>query len=659
MKKFLLLFLNLLIFITFIHPQKIREVPLVEEAASIKLDINLNKEFKIFASAFFESFEDPIFPPAGWTDFIGGGSGWTREASGTILPGWGSGEISTPVGGGNFVAYCTYSIDPPFNDQWLISPQVLDIQPQDTLFFWLQNQADVIDTVDILYSFNGTNFTRIGRVTYNETSDPNWGFWFVRIGAAIAPGSNVFFAFREHIADNSFDGGPISLDLIYISGRFNYPSNISINKSFTFADATQQTSYRMIGLPGNTNFSMASKISGTPKQDWTAFYDNGADENFLTEFNNQALFNFNPGKGFWVLSKNPINMSEPAVNSVALVSGTFAISLHAGWNIISNPFERGVDWADVQNINGITQPIYDFNGTYSPAATMETYKGYYFFNADNRGTLSIPYNPGGVLGKNSNAINSPDNSAGLKISLILNDQEKSSAVVSMNPDSKDGYDKYDIFAPPGHFEEAKVCFYNDLLPSYKYLMTDSRNEIGEGQSYNLKIKNSSGIMCSIYVEGLENFGSNEIYLFDLRSKKSYNLKMQSKIEISRLHENNDLRLLIGSKDYIDKTKISELPTEYKLYQNYPNPFSQNYPNSFNPSTIISFDLPRNQNIKLVIYNMLGERIKTIFSGYLEAGKHEFAWDGTNDSNSGAASGAYIYSLEGPEIRIAKKMILNR
>jgi len=196
-----------------------------------------------------------------------------------------------------------------------------------------------------------------------------------------------------------------------------------------------------------------------------------------------------------------------------------------------------------------------------------------------------------------------------------------------------------------------VSLFNELLPSYKYLMVDSRSEIGEGQIYNLKVKNLSGKSSSIQIEGLENFGSNEIHLFDLRLKRNYDLKLQNKIELIPLHTNHDLQLLIGSKDFVDKINLSQTPSEFQLYQNYPNPF--------NPSTIITFDLPRNETINLIIYNVLGERVKFLYSGILGAGRYEFTWNGFNDSNVSLPSGVYIYSLEGPDIKLAKKMILNR
>jgi hypothetical protein len=650
MKKIILCFLILIVTLSFTYPQTAREVEVVKEKITKKLPFALNKEFKVSASVFNESFEGAEFPPSDWLQYSYGGSGWSRESAGTPLPGWITDKvITTPPNGGNFVAYCSWNGDNTYNDQWLITPLIQNIQPNDRIYFWLRKQLGYPDTVYIYYSLDGTNFNQMGHVSYPLNSDTNWGLWYSRIGDVMSAGSNAYVGFREYVEDNTDNGATISLDLIY---TVSYPVNITINKSFTFGDPAQQASYKMIGVPGNINIPIGPLMNGEQKKDWNVFYDDGSEPANLREFDGQATFNFRPGKGFWALSRNPINVPSQQVSSVTVgINNTFQLNLNPGWNIISNPFERSVNWAEVQNINGITQPIHLFEGTYTQPNLMETYKGYYFFNADNLGNILIPYDQQGTLGKNKITEGGGINTGDLEISLMVENKKRSAAFVSINPESKNEYDKYDIFAPPSNFEEVKVSIFNKLLPSYKYLMIDSRNEIGEGQIYDLQVKNLSGKPSSIQIKGTENFGLKEVYLLDLRLKKSYNLKLQKKIDLNSLHMSYEFKLVIGSKDFVEQINFSHTPEEFKLYQNYPNPF--------NPSTIIMFDLPLNQNINLFIYNILGERIKSLFSGNLEAGRYEFGWNGTNDSGINLPSGVYIYSMEGTDIKFSKKMILNR
>jgi hypothetical protein len=94
---------------------------------------------------------------------------------------------------------------------------------------------------------------------------------------------------------------------------------------------------------------------------------------------------------------------------------------------------------------------------------------------------------------------------------------------------------------------------------------------------------------------------------------------------------------------VDKDGI-QLPVEYSLEQNFPNPF--------NPSTTIRYSLPEEGFVKLVIYNMLGEEIVTLVNSTQKAGRYEVAFNAENLS-----SGVYLYRLETSDFTISRKLIL--
>ena len=92
-----------------------------------------------------------------------------------------------------------------------------------------------------------------------------------------------------------------------------------------------------------------------------------------------------------------------------------------------------------------------------------------------------------------------------------------------------------------------------------------------------------------------------------------------------------------------------LPTQASLEQNYPNPF--------NPSTIIPIAVPVAQAVRLDIYNVLGQRIRTLMAGQAEPGFHTIVWNGRDDAGRAAAAGLYISVFETPEFRQTRKMLL--
>jgi len=92
-----------------------------------------------------------------------------------------------------------------------------------------------------------------------------------------------------------------------------------------------------------------------------------------------------------------------------------------------------------------------------------------------------------------------------------------------------------------------------------------------------------------------------------------------------------------------------LPKEFSLSQNHPNPF--------NPSTIIDFALPTRADVSINIYNVLGQKIKTLVNKEYNAGYYKETWDGTVENGALAASGIYFYKIDAGEFTATKKMIL--
>lgn len=92
-----------------------------------------------------------------------------------------------------------------------------------------------------------------------------------------------------------------------------------------------------------------------------------------------------------------------------------------------------------------------------------------------------------------------------------------------------------------------------------------------------------------------------------------------------------------------------LPRQYSLSQNYPNPF--------NPSTVIHFELPQVSNVKLEIYNTLGQKVLTLREGKIPAGRYDVQWDGKDEQDHLVSSGIYIYRFSAGDYKQTMKMIL--
>jgi len=108
-------------------------------------------------------------------------------------------------------------------------------------------------------------------------------------------------------------------------------------------------------------------------------------------------------------------------------------------------------------------------------------------------------------------------------------------------------------------------------------------------------------------------------------------------------------VIITTGTAVEDENMTLLPKEFALKQNYPNPF--------NPVTRIIFDLPETADVRLDIFNILGQKVRTLINRRLTAGTHSATFDGRSDNNQKLASGVYLYRLSAGEYSQSRKMTL--
>ncbi len=93
-----------------------------------------------------------------------------------------------------------------------------------------------------------------------------------------------------------------------------------------------------------------------------------------------------------------------------------------------------------------------------------------------------------------------------------------------------------------------------------------------------------------------------------------------------------------------------IPGQFKLYDNYPNPF--------NPSTTLRFDLPKSvRNVQLVVYNILGQKVAVLYSGALMAGRYSYQWNGKSQFGLPVPSGVYFATFKAGNYSRTIRMML--
>ncbi len=102
---------------------------------------------------------------------------------------------------------------------------------------------------------------------------------------------------------------------------------------------------------------------------------------------------------------------------------------------------------------------------------------------------------------------------------------------------------------------------------------------------------------------------------------------------------------------VERSLIAALPTDYCLSPNYPNPF--------NPDTAIRFGLPRDGDVDITVYNLMGQQVRVIADGSFKAGWHILQWNGQDDYGRQSGSGIYLIRLVANGVSRLQKMTLVR
>jgi len=116
-----------------------------------------------------------------------------------------------------------------------------------------------------------------------------------------------------------------------------------------------------------------------------------------------------------------------------------------------------------------------------------------------------------------------------------------------------------------------------------------------------------------------------------------------------IDSNGGDRITVPVALHVQATGVEDLPRATVLYGNYPNPF--------NPSTRISFALPADGPVKIIIYDTAGRLVRTLVERVMDAGPQVVRWDGKSDAGTEVASGVYHYRLEAGGRELGGRMVL--
>ena len=594
-------------------------------------------------SSLSESFEGTTFPPAGWIKLDpDGGTGWTSITAGTTpLPGWNGGVATVPTGGGSQTAYCSWNTGgASANDQWVVTPQLTNVQPGDSLTFWLRKPGYTnayLDHFDVKISITTpivSNFTiNVLQLTSPaNTPDTNWIQYKFRLGDFVSSGASIYIGFREWVLDNLNDGAAFQLDLVnVIAGSTpptltdpttvcNYSSSTSFNGFYghaattlgdtlyvaggSGAGASSTTVYRYAINSGNLSTGVplpTVKASGVLVSAGNAMYYIGGSTGGVAGTAEGLSYKYTPAAGWTTITPTP----NPKCGSVGMNWGDSVIFVvSGGWTTYSPTVEY---YRIATNTWGSSTPI--------PAGRRS------FAGGLTNGKIYVS------CGYNGTFLND------LRIGTIGADASTITwavgPVVPFSP-AITGTSRPGGTAVNGKF----------------YMVT---GEVAGGATTggcdSIFVFNATSNTWTGVISGRSpNQASN--YWAAICNKVLANGKIKVFIPggVSGVILPGLLAIQPDPCTITGVVNNSEVPKAYSLSQNYPNPF--------NPVTKISYEIPKSGLVTLKVYDILGKEIATLVNEVKNPGSFVVDFNGTSLS-----SGMYFYRLESGGFVSTKKMML--
>lgn len=365
------------------------------------------------------------------------------------------------------------------------------------------------------------------------------------------------------------------------------------------------------------------------------------------------------GQGFIIASRLHTRLDAGGYSAVpaGVVDdiGYDSLILRYGWNLIASLFAFDISWSECSCADHVELVGLDVaTGSYYPATVMKPHTGYWAWSDSEDAVLYIP--SVAAVGDH-NGPQSPGTYNDWHIDLVLSSNGVRDEFISLGtkPGAGDGVDNHDYHKPPP-------------LGRYVTLSTVSREETGrtrelahdfreasEGpQEYDLVVRGNTGEPCRLSIGQSSAIPDRfRVILYDNELNRYYDVNATGGLVLPRIPDETGLRytLYVGDPAALPVVEedLSTIPRDYELHQNYPNPF--------NSSTVIEFSLPVPQEVKVEIYNILGQRVSVLIEGVLPAGNHVLTWDGSGKNGRQVESGVYFCRMTAGRFTASRKMVL--
>ncbi len=416
--------------------------------------------------------------------------------------------------------------------------------------------------------------------------------------------SNLIFKLWDH-TNNAIYQSSVSLNGNYNENVGSFPNNL-FNLDFDL-----QANQLLIFNAGWNIFSLTQELNNNLVSD--IFSDHLNDIEVIKSENNlyypyypqNTLLNFELGKAYWIKVLNPFSHTLFGESLTSPIS----YNLHSGWNLVGSPIEQSlpleVFFSSIFNslleVRG-TEGIFIPNNPLSNLSDISPAKGYWV-KMSNSCNLEFP-----VITRKSISTTPKTESFVLKPNSML-------ITFKINNIELGEDDQIIAYVENEIRGISNLKYYNNERFCLIQVFSDEEN-----QPISFKIKHNSQLYELNYTANFHAFASIG------------NFNTETYIELNPTLLNNDI--------------ISPEITNLSVY-----------PNPFNPTTNIKFETSQQDKFLITVYNIKGQKINTIHQGQLQAGFHQFNWDGKDNHGKELPSSIYFIKISGKSKSFIQKVTM--
>ena len=435
------------------------------------------------------------------------------------------------------------------------------------------------------------------------------------------------------------------------TSSFQTPTMQFAEEELSMADSTMSfypgglpaNRWRLFSIPGKID---SNKVKPNNLEDGHVFYD----------WDPVAKSWFKPdsiviGRAYWFKHKydEPVIFSNKDTKGYSVPLEPYEIKLHQGANMVGSPFPFPVRAELSEGVDGPYKYGSDLKEGWADTNVFEPWAGYAVDSPSDSGKITFyPIQDTTIAARTTNS--------GWRLNLDLSSNssfDRTSAIGRCDACEED-VDMNDMRLLPSLTQRVYISL--DIKNDGQFDHSKDLRSTSEFNGvWNMRV-NRPNAEGSLTLKGAyENDRPNDLVLMIVNVSTREVLKNfpVESFELSNMNsEFNDFKVVAGEEAYVlsmvDEI-LNSIPTEFSLGQNYPNPF--------NPVTKMDISLPLTGDVTLVIYNILGQKVRTIFSGELNYGYHTMQWNGLDDQGLRVSSGVYFSEFRTRDHRKTKKMLL--